>query len=248
MWICRGKRRHTVSSGLLPTGLNRILLNFSALLQELGEIAVDPVTSRYCQGIQDLVCASGSIPLSWKRALVRSSDPICCQEVRRMAILGHWPSVRRRGRLELGTSTLAGQKRLAERTCIVVVGNDRFLIVPTVRVENLASHVLSLGAFTVAGRLGATLPYSPCTGGNICRSEPFCGHLLQGGQLESCRRNRRASGRDSQESFCVSSLSASGERFFARNRRFDWARYRDRKRRRIGPRRNSARSVCMTIG
>lgn len=111
-------------------------------LQELGQITVDPVSSRYCKeskvwfALLDQYHYLGSGPLCGAqiRYVVKSSihgylgalafSSACWALKCRDGYIG-WSEAARRANLHL------------------VVGNDRFLILPSVQVDNLASHVLS---------------------------------------------------------------------------------------------------------
>lgn len=111
-------------------------------LQDLGQITVDPVTSRYCKESK-----------IWF-ALVQQyhylgSGPLCGAQIRyivKSSIYGYL------GALAFSSASWAlscrdqyiGWTEAARRANLQrLVGNDRFLILPTVRVKNLASHVLS---------------------------------------------------------------------------------------------------------
>ncbi|CAB1081300.1 hypothetical protein D1AOALGA4SA_8955 [Olavius algarvensis Delta 1 endosymbiont] len=111
-------------------------------LQELGQITVDPVTSRYCKESK-----------IWFALLDQyhylGSGPLCGAQIRyivKSSIHGYL------GALAFSSASWAlkcrdqyiGWTEAARRANLhFVVGNDRFLILPTVRVDNLASHVLS---------------------------------------------------------------------------------------------------------
>lgn len=111
-------------------------------LQQLGQITVDPVTSRYCKESK-----------IWFALLDQyhylGSGPLCGAQIRYMvksSIHGYL------GALAFSSASWAlkcrdqyiGWTEAARRANLhFVVGNDRFLILPTVRVDNLASHVLS---------------------------------------------------------------------------------------------------------
>jgi hypothetical protein len=111
-------------------------------LQELGQISVDPVTSRYSKASK-----------IWFALLDQyhylGSGPLCGAQIRYMvksSIHGYL------GALAFSSASWAlscrdqyiGWTEAARRANLhFVVGNDRFLILPTVRVDNLASHVLS---------------------------------------------------------------------------------------------------------
>jgi len=111
-------------------------------LQELGQITVDPITSRYCKESK-----------IWFALLDQyhylGSGPLCGAQIRyivKSSIHGYL------GALAFSSASWALSRRdqyigwteAARRANLQrLVGNDRFLILPSVRVENLASHVLS---------------------------------------------------------------------------------------------------------
>lgn len=118
-------------------------------LQELGEITVHPVSSRYCKESK-----------IWFALLDRyhylGSGPLCGAQIRyivKSSIHGYV------GALAFSSASWAlrsrdqyiGWTEGARRANLhLLVGNDRFLILPTVKVENLASHVLSLAICRLA--------------------------------------------------------------------------------------------------
>lgn len=112
-------------------------------LPELGEVSVDPITSRYSRESK-----------IWFALLNRyhylGGGPLCGAQIRyivKSSIYGYlgalafssaaW-ALRCRDQY-IGWTEGARRKNLCR-----LVSNDRFLILPTVRVKNLASHVLSL--------------------------------------------------------------------------------------------------------
>jgi hypothetical protein len=113
------------------------------VLEALGEVSVEPITSRYTKESK-----------IWFALLDRyhylGSGPLCGAQMRyivKSSVYGYlgalafssasW-SLRDRERY-IGWTEAARRANLP-----YVVGNDRFLIVPSVQVENLASHVLSM--------------------------------------------------------------------------------------------------------
>jgi len=112
-------------------------------LQQLGPITVEPVSSRYCKESK-----------IWFALLDQyhylGSGPLCGAQIRYIVkSLAHGYL----GALAFSSATWAlscrdkyiGWTEAARRANLQrLVGNDRFLILPSVRVENLASHVLSL--------------------------------------------------------------------------------------------------------
>ena len=111
-------------------------------LQELGQITVEPITSRYCKDSK-----------IWFALLDQyhylGSGPLCGAQIRyivKSSIHGYL------GALAFSSASWAlscrdqyiGWTEAARRANLQrLVGNDRFLILPSVRVENLASHVLA---------------------------------------------------------------------------------------------------------
>ena len=112
-------------------------------LQQLGHISVEPVSSRYCKDSK-----------VWFALLDRyhylGSGPLCGAQIRYMvksSIYGYL------GALAFSSAAWAladrdahiGWTEAARRANLPqLVGNDRFLILPTVKVAHLASHVLAL--------------------------------------------------------------------------------------------------------
>lgn len=112
-------------------------------LSDVGEIMVVPVTSRYCKDSK-----------IWRALLDRyhylGSGPLCGAQIRYVIKSSKYGYL---GALAFSSATWAlkardkyiGWSDLSRRANLPhVVGNDRFLILPTVKVKNLASHVLSL--------------------------------------------------------------------------------------------------------
>ncbi len=115
---------------------------------QLGQVNVWPVTSRYCKAHKDWVSLMDSFHYL-------GSGPLCGAQIRYMV---QSPTYGYLGALAFNSASfaLAARDRFidwdedARRANInKVVSNSRFLILPTVKVNNLASHVLSL----VAARL-----------------------------------------------------------------------------------------------
>jgi len=111
-------------------------------LQELGQITVEPVTSRYCKeskiwfALMDQYhyLGNGSLCGAQIRYIVKSSIH---GYLGALAFSSASWALRRRDQY-IGWTEAARRANLQR-----LVRNDRFLILPTVRVENLASHVLS---------------------------------------------------------------------------------------------------------
>jgi hypothetical protein len=111
-------------------------------LQELGEVQVYPVSSRYCK--------ESKIWFSlMKQYHYLNGGPLCGAQIRYLVKSSAHGYL---GALAFSSATWAlkdrdehiGWTEAARRANLDrVVGNDRFLILPTVEVANLASHVLS---------------------------------------------------------------------------------------------------------
>ncbi|MGD9190021.1 MAG: DUF4338 domain-containing protein, partial [Desulfobacteraceae bacterium] len=112
-------------------------------LQQLGQITVEPVSSRYCKDSK-----------IWFALMDRyhylGGGPLCGAQIRyvvKSANFGYLAA------LAFSSAAWAladrdkyiGWSEAARRANLhCLIGNDRFLILPTVKVANLASHVLSL--------------------------------------------------------------------------------------------------------
>lgn len=112
-------------------------------LQQLGQITVEPVSSRYCKNSK-----------IWFALMDRyhylGSGPLCGAQIRyvvKSTLFGYL------GALAFSSAAWAladrdrhiGWSEAARRANLhCLIGNDRFLILPTVKVANLASHVLAL--------------------------------------------------------------------------------------------------------
>lgn len=119
------------------------IAELNCTLQELGEVCVEPISSRYCKESK-----------IWSALLDRyhylGSGPLCGAQIRYIVKSSKHGYL---GALAFSSGTWAlrcrdkfiGWTEGARRANLqLVVGNDRFLILPTVKVPNLASHVLSL--------------------------------------------------------------------------------------------------------
>ena len=73
-----------------------------------------------------------------------------------------------------------------------VVNNSRFLVLPWVRVKNLASRLLSLLAGRLAVDWARPLCYRAAAAGDAGGSPPLCRHLLPGSELDRVGRHRRS--------------------------------------------------------
>ena len=115
----------------------------SCTLHELGEVTVDPVSSRYAKeskiwfALLDQYHYLGSGPLCGAqiRYLVKSSE---YGYLGALAFSSASWALKSRDKY-IGWTEAARRANLGR-----LVSNDRFLILPTVKVHNLASHVLSL--------------------------------------------------------------------------------------------------------
>ena len=112
-------------------------------LYQLGQVSVLPVTSRYCKAHKDWINLMDSFHYL-------GSGPLCGAQIRYMVQSSTYGYL---GALAFNSATFAlkerdrfiGWNENARRANLdKVVCNSRFLILPTVKVNNLASHVLSL--------------------------------------------------------------------------------------------------------
>ena len=87
----------------------------------------------------------------------------------------------------IGWDEINRQRRLNQ-----IVNNSRFLILPTVTVKNLASHVLALAAKQLKSDWPAQYAIEPLLLETFVEQGPFFRHLLPGGQLAVCWPNHRS--------------------------------------------------------
>lgn len=138
-------RRHNTYSFQRPAApaINLNIAKVRGTLDDLGEVVVRPITSRYCKESK-----------IWFALLDRyhylGSGPLCGAQIRyiiKSSTHGYL------GALAFSSASWAlkcrdqhiGWSEAARRANLGrLVTNDRFLILPTVSVDNLASHVLSL--------------------------------------------------------------------------------------------------------
>ena len=112
-------------------------------LSELGPICVEPITSRYTKESK-----------KWFALMDRyhylSGGPLCGAQIRylvksdRYGYLGGLAFSSGSWALKARDSYIGWSEAARRKNLKYVVGNDRFLILPIVKVANLASHVLSL--------------------------------------------------------------------------------------------------------
>jgi hypothetical protein len=112
-------------------------------LSGLGKVSVDPITSRYSRESK-----------VWFALLERyhylGSGPLCGAQIRYIVkssvhgYLGALAFSSGAWALRCRDQYIGWTERARRENLSRLVGNDRFLILPTVRVKNLASHVLSL--------------------------------------------------------------------------------------------------------
>ena len=138
--------RREETYGFERSGVNPVEPDIPELcctLRELGEVSVDPVSSRYSKESK-----------IWFALLDRyhylGSGPLCGAQIRYVVKSSKHGYL---GALAFSSASWAlkcrdqyiGWTEAARRANLHrVVSNDRFLILPTVRVKHLASHVLSL--------------------------------------------------------------------------------------------------------
>ena len=125
-----------------PTALPETV-TLQCQLHQLGQMSVEPVTSRYCKAHKQWVKLMDSFHYL-------GSGPLCGAQMRYMV---HSSTYGYLGALAFSSAAFAlkarddfiGWNEEARRANIHrIVANARFLILPTVKVSNLASHVLSL--------------------------------------------------------------------------------------------------------
>jgi hypothetical protein len=126
-----------------PTPIEPDIGQVDCTLQQLGEVSVSPVTSRYCKESKIWFALLG-------RYHYLGSGPLCGAQIRYIVKSSEHGYL---GALAFSSASWAlkcrdvhiGWTEAARRANLHrLVCNDRFLILPTVRVGNLASHVLSL--------------------------------------------------------------------------------------------------------
>ena len=115
----------------------------SGTLADLGTITVAPITSRYCE-------ASKLWFALMERYHYLGGGPLCGAQIRYIVTSSQFGNL---GAMAFSSASWAlktrddhiGWTEAARRANLqFLIGNDRFLILPTVRVKNLASEVLSL--------------------------------------------------------------------------------------------------------
>ena len=155
-------------------------------LEELGEIRIVPVSSRYSKASR-----------IWNALMQRwhylGKGPLCGAQIRYLVESSRHGFV---GALAFS----AAQWRMKERDQYIgwseaarrahlhrVVGNSRFLILPSVHVPNLASRVLGLCMTRLGNDWSERYGYAPVLAETFVDPQAFCRHLLSGGQLAACR-------------------------------------------------------------
>lgn len=119
------------------------IAEFRGTLDELGEVTVTPVSSRYAKESKVWFALLG-------RYHYLGSGPLCGAQIRYVVRSSAHGCLGALGFSSAAWALKARDEHIgwtegARRTNLpLVVQNNRFLILPTVRVENLASHVLSL--------------------------------------------------------------------------------------------------------
>lgn len=125
-----------------PVGTDMAVPEVCGSLAELGPVEIMPVTSRYCKEAR-----------IWRALLDRyhylGSGSLCGAQIRYLIKSAHYGYI---GAMAFSSASWAlrdrdrqiGWSDAARRANLrYVVANDRFLILPTVQVANLASHVLA---------------------------------------------------------------------------------------------------------
>jgi hypothetical protein len=118
------------------------LVEISCSIQELGKVEIVPITSRYTKASR-----------LWNQLLdayhYLGSGPLCGAQIRYLVnsetygCLGGLSFSAATWRLKARDEFIGWSERARRQNLQRVLCNSRFLIAPTVRVENLASHVLS---------------------------------------------------------------------------------------------------------
>lgn len=138
-----GKARSFSFSNAAKANIELNIPHLCCDLADAGKITVTPVSSRYCKESK-----------IWRTLLDRyhylGSGPLCGAQIRYVIKSSNYGYL---GALAFSSASWAlkaremyiGWSDTARRANLShVVGNSRFLIVPTVKIKNLASHVLSL--------------------------------------------------------------------------------------------------------
>ena len=126
-----------------PIGVKIELPSLCCSLSELGEIEIVPVTSRYCKNAsvwralldEHHYLESSRLSGEQIRYVIKSS---------RHGYLGAMAFSAAKWSLSARDKYIGWSEETRIENLRYVVTNDRFLIVPTVRVKNLASHVLAM--------------------------------------------------------------------------------------------------------
>jgi len=139
--------------GFERSGGNSVELEIPELccpLRELGEVTVEPVSSRYAQASK-----------IWFALLERyhylGSGPLCGAQLRYVVksrqhgYLGALAFSSAAWALKARDAYIGWTEGARQANLPRVVANDRFLLLPTVRVKHLASHVLALALARLAG-------------------------------------------------------------------------------------------------
>jgi len=148
--------------------------NLECELSELGEIQVIPVSSRYSK------CSA-----VWNELMDRfhylGRGPLCGGQIRYLVKSSKYGNVGAlsysgaQWRLKARDEYIGWTERARHRHLNEVISNSRFLILPTVRVLNLASHVLSLSLKRITGDWQERYGYEPVLVETFVDPERFSG-------------------------------------------------------------------------
>lgn len=143
-------------------------------LEELGEVCIEPVSSRYARA-----------SAVWNNLMDRfhylGRGPLCGAQIRYLVTSEKYGEI---GALAFSSATWQlkardkhiGWSEGARRANLhQVLCNSRFLILPEVRVKNLASHVLGLSARRIAGDWSKRYGYAPVLLESFVDPERFTG-------------------------------------------------------------------------
>lgn len=215
-------------------------------LDQLGEISIVPINSRYSKdskywfALMDHYHYLGGGPLCGAqiRYIVKSSE---------YGYLGALAFSSATQRLKdrdnyIGWSEIARKYNLNQ-----VIGNDRFLILPTVQVPNLASHILSLTLQRLPGDWEEKYNTKPVLVETFIDDSRFSGACYKATNWE-CVGQTSGSRDGKRNRFMYTPYLLIGKSSCALSPRFDLGICRVRKSPLAGQRKNSARRVYSTTG
>ena len=214
-------------------------------LEELGEVKVSRVTSRYCR---DSKIAQALL----KRYHYLGSGLLRGAQMRYVVTSARWGYL---GVLTFSSGTWA----LADRDDYIgwseaqrranlqqVVCNDRFLILPTVHVQNLASHVLALTLQRLPGDWEQRYAVRPVLAETFVDSSRFEGTCYKAANWTKVGQSSGRRDGIAKAIFLYALSPQWREYLCAPSRLGGWGRRRVRNRRPVGHTRSSAASDFMT--